>query len=147
MNWETDDCPLCNLDLEKTRELFNNRYTFIILSNPALVRGHCLVIPRRHVERLDELYPDERDDLWFQVEKMYTKLLKIYDSGCDVRHNYRPFQRQTSLKVNHLHVHLQPRTNVDELYQKCQIYEIDIFRRLCEEELDKLEEEILGGKR
>lgn len=46
--------------------------------------------------------------------------------------------KQSRLKIDHLHFHLLPREFEDELYQKCQIYETDIFRMLTEEEKEKL---------
>ena len=65
------------------------------------------------------------------------KILAKFASGCDIRQNCRPFQKQSNLKVDHVHYHLLPREFKDELYQKCQIYETEIFRRLTEEEKEK----------
>ena len=142
---EIVDCPFCFYNLENQALILkDSRCCSIILSNPALVEGHCLVIPKRHIERLDELNSNEREDLWLQTELMYIRLLNVYGEGCDIRHNYRPFQTQDDLKVNHLHIHLLPRQLFDELYQGCQRFETDIFRRRSPGELNTTKFKILG---
>ncbi len=139
----TGNCVFCKSIEPKSRVLYETENTFSILSNPALVKGHVLVIPKKHVEKISELNEEERGDLFEQAIKMQELLLKKY-GGCDIRQNFRPFQKQDELKVNHLHIHLQPREFEDELYWKCQIYEKEIFKNLNEEELEKLKEEILA---
>lgn len=136
----SENCPFCNIDSLKTRILNTSENTITILSNPALVNFHCLVIPKNHVEKLSDLNLDERNELFLEVVKLQSLLLKKF-SGCDIRQNYRPFLQQSKLKVNHLHFHLIPRINGDELYNKSQIFEKDIFRDLPNEELNKLTEE------
>lgn len=126
------DCPFCEIDESRTKVLFRGRYCFVCLSNPYLMEGHLLVIPNRHVEKLSELNEEEREELFSLVVEFEEKVLEKV-SGCDVRINYRPFQKQGDLKVDHLHVHLQPRELYDELYEKCQVYEKDLFRFLKKE--------------
>ncbi len=137
------NCPFCERIERKSRIIDETQYTLTILSNPSLVRGHCLVILKRHIEKLSNLSEKERRDLFSQVIKTEELLLKKY-TGCDVRQNYRPFIPLSNLKVNHLHFHLIPRESMDELYSKCQIYEKEIFRELSQRELDEIENYILG---
>ena len=98
--------------------------------------GHLLAIPKRHVERLSELSEDEKKGLFDKVIEFQEKILKHY-SGCDIRQNYRPFQKQDGIKFNHLHIHLHPREFEDKLYQKCQIFEKKIFSELTNQEKEK----------
>lgn len=131
------DCPFCNLNLERTRILHEGSHTKVILSNPRLMPGHLLVVPHRHAEKLSDLSEAERKELLETVILFQDKILTRFAGGCDVRHNYRPFQKQTNLKVHHLHVHLQPRELEDELYRECQIHETKVFTPLLEEEKEK----------
>jgi histidine triad (HIT) family protein len=135
-------CPFCELDKEKTRVLSESKHSFVILSNLSLVRGHCLVIPKKHVEKLSELNKEEIDDLILEVINFQENLLKKF-GGCDIRQNYRPFQKQDDLKVHHLHIHLQPRELEDELYKKSQINEREIFHKLNNEELEEIKNFLL----
>ncbi len=137
-------CVFCEIiDGKKPGEVISEtKNTIAILSNPALMKAHCLVIPKRHVEKLSNLSEEERKELINEVIKIQEILLKKF-SGCDIKQNYRPFQKQDELKVDHLHVHLQPRELFDEYYEKSQVYEGNIFRDLSESELKKVKEFIL----
>lgn len=128
-------CPFCVIDAEKTRVIEARQHVIVVLSNPRLMPGHILVIPKRHVERLTGLHPDEKAELWSTVEEFQQRIVDRLASGCDIRQNYRPFQPQDRLKIHHLHIHLQPREMEDELYKQCQIYEKRVFQPLSEHEV------------
>jgi len=130
-------CPFCHINKEKTRIIKEKKHIFVALSNPRLMPGHLLIIPKRHVEKLSELTEEEKNELFNTTIEFQEKILSKTACGCDIRINYRPFQKQDNLKINHLHVHLQPRELFDELYKKCQIFEKDIFKKLTKKEMDK----------
>ncbi len=132
------DCPFCNINSEKTRILKNGNFVRVIFSNPCLMPGHLLIVPKRHVEKISDLNEEEQQELFKMIIEFQEKILSKVSSGCDIRINYRPFQKQDGLKVNHLHIHLHPRELFDELYEKCQIFEKDVFKDLSIEELDKM---------
>lgn len=136
---KTQECPFCDISKErKTRILEERKFVRVIASNPRLMFGHLLVIPKRHVEKISLLNKEERDELFNTVVEFQDKILTKIASGCDIRQNCRPFQKQSRLKVDHLHIHLQPRELYDELYEKCQIFETNIFKELPKEEIEKL---------
>ncbi|HUC31239.1 MAG TPA: HIT family protein [Candidatus Paceibacterota bacterium] len=129
------DCRFCNIQEEHPdRLLREGKYTFAILSDPRLMEGHILVIPKRHVEKMSQLSREERDELLDETIKIEEKLLTKV-SGIDIAQHYRPFIPENLLKVNHLHVHIRPRELNDELYSKVQIYEKSVFTPLTEEEI------------
>jgi diadenosine tetraphosphate (Ap4A) HIT family hydrolase len=134
------NCPFCDPNHHKTRIVFEGTYSRVILSNPCLMRGHLLVIPKRHVEKLSQLDSDEKKEMFDLIEKYQELILKKISSGCDIRQHHRPFQEENKYKVNHLHFHLQPRDLYDELYRKCQVHETEVFQDLPQEEI----EDILG---
>lgn len=132
------DCPFCDIDKEKTRILKEGKNVLVIFSNPRLMESHLLVIPKRHIVRLSELNQEEREELFNNVIEFQEKITQRLTKGCDIRQNYRPFQKQNHIKVDHLHIHLQPRDFEDELYKKCQIFERDVFKELTEEEMERI---------
>ncbi len=136
------DCPFCNILKDEREILSETKYSFVILSNPALISGHCLAIPKRHIEKLSELTKRELFDLIEHTTLFQNKLLTKY-GGCDIRQNYRPFQKQDGFKVNHLHIHLQPMEFKDGLYKKCQIYESLCWKTLTKPQLKKMGDFIL----
>jgi len=130
-------CPFCNLNKERNRIIEGKTHVFITPSNPRLMPNHLLVIPKRHVKKISQLSEEEQKELFKTTIEIQEKILSKIARGCDIRQNHRPFQKEDSLKVNHLHIHLQPRELFDNLYHKCQIFEKDIFKELTKGEIDQ----------
>ncbi len=131
------NCPFCNI-YKKNIVLEQGKNVFVIFSNPRLMPGHLLVIPKRHVEKISELNSEEQQELLDTVVKFQEKILDKIAVGCDIKQNYRPFQKKGGLSINHLHIHLLPRKLFDELYEKCQKFETNIFKELKTEEFEKI---------
>lgn len=133
------NCPFCHLDKEVTRTLKDGQLTSVIMSNPRLMPGHCLIIPKRHVEKPWELTPKEIQAAFEDIFWTEQKLLKEFGTGCDIRQNYRPFIPQGRVKIDHVHFHVLPRTSEDKLYQKSMRLETPLFADLSEAERKRVE--------
>jgi diadenosine tetraphosphate (Ap4A) HIT family hydrolase len=125
------DCPFCE---SKDRILKANKHAFVLLSNPRKAPGHFLVMPRRHVEKPWDLTKDELNDIFDLIFFIEQKIIGKLGDGCDVRQNYRPFIKQSKLKVDHVHFHVIPRYFHDYIYQVAEKYETDLFTELDEAE-------------
>lgn len=128
------ECPFCKLDSSRTAIIKTTSHSKVILSNPRLVRGHLLVIPKEHVVKLGDLNAEEQMDLVYTCIQFQEKIITDFAPGCDIRQNYRPFQKQGAVKVDHLHIHLIPRKFKDEYYQQVQQNEKELFTWLSDEE-------------
>ncbi len=131
-------CPFCEINDHRTKIIQTNERTYVAFSNPRLTPGHLLVIPKRHVEKLLELTREELLELWTTVIDFQERIVARLTPGCDIRQNYRPFQKQSRLKVNHLHIHLIPRGYKDEIYKTTQFKETTLFNNLTEHEAEKI---------
>jgi len=139
------ECRFCNLEeKEKSRVLAVREHCVVIFSDPRLMEGHLLVIPKRHVIHLSELDDRERKELFDVTIEFQEKIIASIAPGCDIRQNDRPFLAESAVSVDHVHMHLQPRALEDELYTKSQIYENDIFAPLSGEEVEKVRD-LLNG--
>lgn len=134
------NCPFCKIITENSERIIRQtERVFVVFSNPKLMRGHLLVISKRHVEKLSELDKEERVELFEEIINIENKIIEKIASGCDITQHYRPFIQQNNLKVDHVHFHLKPREFEDELYKKVQVNEKELFSELTREELDNLE--------
>jgi len=131
------DCPFCKIDKAKTKILKEGKHYFIALSNPRLVAGHLLVVPKRHVEKASELTREERRSIFDAIIALEEEVLAKFAPGCDVKTHHRPFLKRSWVKVDHLHFHVQPREFEDELYQKSQKHEKELWKELFEAERKK----------
>lgn len=128
-------CPFCDRNSLNSPVLFEDEYIYVALSNPRLVPGHTLVIPKRHVLEGYELSEQERNRLFEVAIKLQHFLAQRIAGGCDVRTHFRPFIKQDQVKVDHVHVHVQPRLPKDELWAESQRFEREkVFRALPKEE-------------
>ncbi len=140
------DCPFCKILTEKKeRILKQSEHAFVVLSDPRLMLGHMLVIPKKHGEKFSDLDTNERNDVMNLAVVMQEFVLKNIASGCDISEHYRPFIKQNKVKVDHLHVHVRPRELEDELYEKVQKFEKDVFQDLSEEEFQKFKKLIFSN--
>lgn len=121
------DCPFCNPTEDVLKE---NEYARVILSNPHKVPGHFLVMPKRHIEKPWELTKDELGDIFDLIFFIEQKIIGKLGDGCDIRQNYRPFLKQSSLKVDHVIFHVIPRSLDDYLYKVSEHFETDLFAEL-----------------
>lgn len=131
------DCPFCTLD---ERVLKENKYATVILSNPHKVPGHMLVVLKRHVEKPWELTSEELQAVFELIFFVEQKIIGKLGDGCDIRQNYRPFVRQSQLKVDHVHFHVIPRSQDDYIYKVSEQYESDLFVDLDDMERDAVED-------
>ncbi len=130
---DTDTCPFCDPD---ERVLKQNELAQVILSDPHKVPGHMLVIPKRHVEKPWELTPEELTAVFELIFFIEQRLIGKLGDGCDIRQNYRPFLKQSRLKVDHVHFHVIPRSLDDFIHKVAEKYESDLFADLDDMERD-----------
>lgn len=131
-------CPFCQITEEQERILEARERVYVIFSNPRLTEGHLLVIPKRHVEKISQLEPLERKELWATVVGYQERVLETLADGCDIRQNYRPYLSESRFKVHHLHVHLLPRSFEDDIYKEYGRYQDGLFEDLSSEEIVRL---------
>lgn len=133
-------CPFCQIVAEKSKRILRESpATITVLSDPRLMPGHLLVIPKRHVQKLSELADGERAELMNETILAEERLLTKFP-GCDISQHFRPFIPDNGLKVSHLHIHVRPRSLDDELYLKVQKFEHDVFAAASDAEEDEYRE-------
>lgn len=131
-----NNCPFCN---PKERVLKENEHALVVLSNPHKVPGHFLVLPKRHVEKPWELSHAELADIFDLIFFIEQRIIGKLGEGCDVRQNYRPFMKQSKLKVDHVHFHIYPRSPDDYLYKVSGQFETELFAELDDAERSAVE--------
>jgi diadenosine tetraphosphate (Ap4A) HIT family hydrolase len=100
-----DSCPFC-VALPERIVTAGAHYRSIRDGFP-VSPGHTLVIPLRHVLRLDELTFEESAALWRGVLETRKRLLEeLHPAGFNIGANEGEAAGQT---IDHLHVHVIPR--------------------------------------
>ena len=74
-----------------------------------LARGHTLVIPKRHYEKVQDMTDNDNSDLFNTVLKVISKVDKVTGSTLLAIHN----GKESGQEIPHVHVHLIPRQSND----------------------------------
>lgn len=136
-------CPFCSIpENEKQRMLFEGQATVAFLTNPRMMPGHTLVIPQRHVKKLSELKKKERNEIMETLIKFEEKITKEIASGCDIRRHYHPYESKEGRHMEHLHIHLYPRSSGDEFNKKVEGHHQEVIDDLKDEEREKMMEKL-----
>lgn len=132
-----EPCPFCEIAKEE-RILKSGSHAHVILSNPRLMPGHLLVIPKRHVYRLSELTEAEKEEIFAFLVEFQNKIIGKLAAGCDIRLNFKPYVENSSTHVNHMHFHLLPRDLNDELQEKAERHKDPLYQELANEEKERI---------
>lgn len=74
-----------------------------------LTKGHSLVIPKNHYEKVQDISKDDNIDLFETVRIIISKVDKITNATLIAIHN----GKQSGQEIPHVHVHLIPRKSED----------------------------------
>ncbi|MEM0094352.1 MAG: HIT family protein [Candidatus Micrarchaeaceae archaeon] len=85
--------------------------------------GHSLVIPKRHVESINEMSAPEMLDIYNVLRKVIPVLLRVY--GADSYILTAQVGKNSGMSINHLHFHLIPRSKTDKYHNNTsKLYEM-----------------------
>lgn len=103
-------CKIANGQIP-SHKVYEDAAALAFLDVNPLTRGHALVIPKRHAEKLEDLSPAEAEKLMGVLHKLLPALAKAV--GATASNVALNNGRESGQEVPHLHVHLIPRTPGD----------------------------------
>ncbi|MFH1751982.1 MAG: HIT domain-containing protein [archaeon] len=138
-------CRFCEIVEKRIQPVIReSENTLTFLSNPCLIEGHALVIPKKHFEDIREMPKELLHEIMDEIVETKKMLLeKLEVEGCTLIQNFLPFQKENWRKVNHIHFHVIPRKNLDEFWVKVHVHFDKVFKKMSKQELEKVKEQIL----
>lgn len=106
-------CIFCEIARGKIpgQIVFEDDASLAFLDNRPLFPGHCLLIPKEHVEVFSDLRPERVGPL-FQNAKLLSRAI---ETGLGADGSFIAINNRISQSVPHLHVHVVPRRKKDGL--------------------------------
>jgi diadenosine tetraphosphate (Ap4A) HIT family hydrolase len=100
------DCAFCRQSVVESQCIYENEELRIFADYAPRVKGHLLIVPKRHVAKAHELFREE----WIALSDATSKTVKVFQKlfGTDqyiVLEKNGPLSFQT---VPHVHFHLLP---------------------------------------
>jgi histidine triad (HIT) family protein len=110
---ESTDCLFCAIaaKTKPSHVVVDAPGVFVFLDRTPVFKGHCLVVPRAHVETLVDLSADAVEPLMRAVRGVARAVEE--GLGCDG--TFVAMNNRVSQSVPHLHVHVVPRKRKDGL--------------------------------
>ena len=105
------DCIFCKISSGEipTKVITETKNSLAFLDAFPLTKGHTLVIPKNHHEKIQNLSSEENTDLFSTVHKIISKVDKLTGATLVAVHN----GREAGQEIPHVHVHLVPRSSDD----------------------------------
>ena len=132
------DCVFCKIAKKEipAKIVTETENSIAFLDAFPLSRGHTLIIPKHHYERVQDIIIDDNTDLFETLHKVIAKVDKITGSTLLAIHN----GKESGQEIPHVHVHLIPRKLGDSAGPVHSMFKNR--PKLSEDELDKLCTEI-----
>ena len=105
------DCIFCKIALKEipAKILVETESCIGFLDAFPLAKGHALVIPKKHYEKLQDLPPDTNSEVFSIVHSLISKVDSLTGATLVAIHN----GKDSGQEIPHLHVHLIPRSKDD----------------------------------
>jgi histidine triad (HIT) family protein len=107
------DCLFCRIALGEVKAfvVYEDDRALAFLDFRPLFPGHSLVIPRDHVETLNDL-PSELVGPFFEKVKLISRAV---ETGMSAEGTFVAMNNRVSQSIPHLHAHIVPRRKKDGL--------------------------------
>ena len=105
------DCIFCKIISGEipAKFLAQTEHSVSFMDAFPLSKGHVLVIPKNHHEKIQDMTKEENSDLFSLVQEMISKVDAVSGSTLLAVHN----GKDAGQEIPHVHVHLVPRSNSD----------------------------------
>jgi len=107
------ECSFCQIVQASPEEsvVFSDEISLAFLDHRPLFPGHCLLIPRKHIETL----LDMPDNLLGPFSANVRLLARAMETGLGADGSFVAANNRVSQSVPHFHVHIVPRKRKDGL--------------------------------
>ena len=128
------DCIFCKIiSGDVSAKILNEtKYSISFLDAFPLAKGHVLVIPKNHHQKIQDMSKEENTDLFSLVHTMLSKVDSMTGATLVAAHN----GKNAGQEVPHVHVHLVPRSIDDSAGAIHSMFDSDLT--LSASELDEL---------
>ena len=105
------DCIFCKIATGEipTKIITQTENSIAFLDAFPLTKGHTLVIPKNHHDKIQNMSQEENQDLFSTVHRVISKVDNLTGSTLVAVHN----GKDAGQEIPHVHVHLVPRSPDD----------------------------------
>lgn len=136
------ECPFCDPAVLQRQAFYADDLVLALYTHRPVMPGHCLVIPKRHVERFERLTDAEADQICRVIKKVNAAVEKVFSTS-----PYLLLQKngwEVGQSVPHIHFHYVPRKAGDGSMLKLlfKMLWADTGRPLAQKNIEKAVQEL-----
>ena len=132
-----EDCIFCKIIEGEvpSHKVYEDENTLAFLDTNPTSKGHTLVVPKKHVETIDQA--SDMDYMWNTLVKVSQAVEKAFDpEGLNISQNNGEVAGQ---EVMHMHFHITPRYTGDEIEVNYKREELENGEKIAGEISQKIE--------
>lgn len=106
-----DDCPFCDPKVLDHQKFYEDELVIVLYTHKPILPGHSLIIPKRHVERFENLSEAEITQIGRVIKKVNKAAETVFGTS-----SYLLLQKngkEVGQTVPHVHFHYIPRQSGD----------------------------------
>lgn len=107
-----DGCAFCDPQVLEAQKFYEDDQVYALYTHKPVLPGHCLVIPKRHIERFEELSDEELVAIGRTLMKVDGAVKQVFETSA-----YLLLQKngkEVGQTVPHVHFHYIPRKAGDD---------------------------------
>lgn len=107
-----DYCAFCDPKVIEAQKFYEDDMIIALYTHKPVLPGHCLIIPKRHAERFEQLTDAENASIGRIIKKVDQAAIKVFN-----RSSYFLLQKngaEVGQTVPHVHFHYFPREAGDD---------------------------------
>ncbi len=134
------DCIFCKIINGEIpiKKIMETEKSLAFLDAFPLTKGHCLVIPKTHYEKVQNMTPEDNADLFETVRQVTSKIDIVVSAELLAIHN----GEESGQEIPHVHVHIIPRRKDDSAGPVHSMFKNR--PKLSDQEIDELLKQIKG---
>jgi len=119
------DCIFCKIINGEIpiKKIMETEKSLAFLDAFPLTKGHSLVIPKTHYEKVQNMTPEDNTDLFETVRQVTSKIDNIASAELLAIHN----GEESGQEIPHVHVHIIPRRKDDSAGPVHSMFKIDLL--------------------
>lgn len=135
-------CAFCDPEVLNRQKFYEDGLVLALYTHKPVFPGHCLIIPKRHVERFEQLTDDEMNQMGRVIKKVNEAASKVFNTS-----SYLLLQKnglEVGQTVPHVHFHYIPRQTGDTSTLKFLIsmFLSNIKKPISNEEMQKIVQQL-----